>query len=394
VLLPRRGWQLNEPAVAWPRHRGRLAALAAGVLVVHLWLAAGVLPVRLGEGAADSMPRRLDIHFVRTLQPAAPPAAPAAPPATPGRATPRRVLAAATPAASSALSAPSAASAPEPDAPPGATAQAQAAEPDPAAAASPSASQPAPTQSAAVTAAASASPPEASASAVASGFEWPPSTRLSYRVTGNFRGPVEGQAQVEWLRSGARYQVVMEIAIGPSFAPLVRRRVASDGEITATGLHPRRYDEETKLVLVAPRLLTIFLDEERVRLPGGGEFPRPAGVQDSASQFVQLTWLFTTQPQLLQPGRSIDIPLALPRRVETWTYDVLGPETLWTPAGPVDTVHVKPRRELRGGGDLAAEMWVAPTLQYLPVRILIRQDAETYVDLNIEQLPEQAAEPR
>jgi hypothetical protein len=67
---------------------------------------------------------------------------------------------------------------------------------------------------------------------------------------------------------------------------------------------------------------------------------------------------------------------------------------LWTPAGPVDTVHVKPRREMRGGSDLAAEMWVAPTLQYLPVRILIRQDAETYVDLNIEQLPEQAAERR
>jgi hypothetical protein len=353
------------------------------------------MPVRLGEGAADTLPRRLDIHFVRTLQPAAPPAAPAAPVAVTVRRPPSRALAAATPSASSAQSVPPAASAAEPDAPPAATAQAQAVERDPAAAELPSAPQPVPTQRAAVTAAASASPPEAAASAVASGFEWPPSTRLSYRVTGNFRGPVEGQAQVEWLRSGAHYQVVMEITIGPSFAPLVRRRVASDGDITAIGLHPRRYDEETKVVLVSPRLLTILLDEDRVRLPGGGDFPRPAGVQDSASQFVQLTWLFTTQPQLLQPGRSIDIPLALPRRVETWTYDVLGPETLWTPAGPVDTVHVKPRRELRGGGgDLAAELWVAPTLQYLPVRILIRQDAETYVDLNIGQLPEQAAEPR
>jgi hypothetical protein len=39
-------------------------------------------------------------------------------------------------------------------------------------------------------------------------------------------------------------------------------------------------------------------------------------------------------------------------------------------------------------------MWVAPTLQYLPVRILIRQSAETFVDLNIEKLPEQAAERR
>jgi hypothetical protein len=39
-------------------------------------------------------------------------------------------------------------------------------------------------------------------------------------------------------------------------------------------------------------------------------------------------------------------------------------------------------------------MWVAPSLQYLPVRLLIRQDAETYIDLLIERLPEQAAPGR
>ena len=65
-----------------------------------------------------------------------------------------------------------------------------------------------------------------------------------------------------------------------------------------------------------------------------------------------------------------------------------------TPAGPVHTLHVKPRRESRPGGDLTAEMWVAPSLQYLPVRLLIRQDAETFVDLLIERLPEQAAPGR
>jgi hypothetical protein len=39
-------------------------------------------------------------------------------------------------------------------------------------------------------------------------------------------------------------------------------------------------------------------------------------------------------------------------------------------------------------------MWVAPSLQYLPVRIVIRQDAETFVDLLLERLPQQAAEGR
>lgn len=235
--------------------------------------------------------------------------------------------------------------------------------------------------------------PAASAPASAD-FEWPPSTRLSYRLDGNYRGPVEGQAQVEWLRSGTRYQVYMDLSIGPAFAPLMSRRVSSEGDITPEGLRPRRYDEETRIVLRDPRRLVIWLDADRVRLPDGSELPRPAGVQDSASQFVHLTWLFTMQPALLQPGVSIEMPLALPRRMQTWTYDVLGAETLATPAGAVQALHVKPRRAPRPGGDLTAEIWVAPSLQYLPVRILIRQDAETYLDLVIERLPQQAAPGR
>ena len=221
-------------------------------------------------------------------------------------------------------------------------------------------------------------------------FEWPPSTRLSYRLSGNYRGPVEGQAQVEWLRAGTRYQVHMEVSIGPFFAPLMSRRVASEGEITPEGLRPSRYDEETRIVTREPRRLVVFLDADRVRLPGGAELPRPEGVQDSASQFVQLTWLFTTRPDLLQPGVSISLPLALPRRVQDWTYEVQEPEWLQTPAGAVLALHVKPRREAMRPGDLAAEMWVAPSLQYLPVRIVIRQDEETHVDLVIERLPLQA----
>ena len=105
---------------------------------------------------------------------------------------------------------------------------------------------------------------------------------------------------------------------------------------------------------------------------------------------MQLTWLFTTQPALLQQGVAIELPLALPRRVQTWTYDVLEEQILYTPAGAVPAWHVKPRREPGVGGDLTAEVWVAPSLQYLPVRMLIRQDAENHLDLMLERLPLQA----
>jgi hypothetical protein len=146
------------------------------------------------------------------------------------------------------------------------------------------------------------SPPAAAADA-ASGkpFEWPPSTRLSYSLTGDFRGPVEGSARVEWLRQGARYQVHLDVAIGPSFAPLVRRRMSSEGELTEQGLKPTRYEEETRVPLAATRRKSVAFEADRIVLQGPKSVPLLAGVQDTASQFVQLTWLFTTQPRRAHP---------------------------------------------------------------------------------------------
>ncbi|MCG3189367.1 MAG: hypothetical protein LKCHEGNO_01741 [Burkholderiaceae bacterium] len=107
---------------------------------------------------------------------------------------------------------------------------------------------------------------------------------------------------------------------------------------------------------------------------------------------MQLTWLFTTQPQMLQPGRSIEVPLALPRRVEVWQYDVTGQETLRLPFGEVSTMHVKPRRLHRPGSEITTQMWFAPDLQYLPVRILVEQGDDTFIDLQLERAPQQAAD--
>ena len=361
-----------------------LLALALAVSAVHLLLVDGNLPPRLGEGAAAAPPRRIDAAFVRVL-------APVQPPVRPVVAAAARPLSRAAPV----LAPLAAASAPaEPEMLP------TLASVEPLA--------PIPELAAVAPAVATSATPSAIGSA-ATTFEWPPSTRLSYSLTGDYRGPVQGQAQVEFLRSGNRYQVHLDISVGPSFAPLLSRRITSEGEITADGLQPRRYDEETKIALRDPRRLTIWLDADRVRLPAGTDLPRPAAVQDSASQFVQMTWLFTTQPDRLRAGQTLSFPLALPRRVEPWFYDVLDTVTLATPAGAVEAVHVKPRRdsgeardgrdgrdgrEARPTGDLMAEFWVAPSLQYLPVRILIRQDAQTYVDLLIERLPQQAERGR
>ena len=356
-----------------------LAVLTLAVISGHLWVMAEWAPLRLGEGSADSRPKPIAVSFVRELAPSAPPAAPPREPRLAGLAA--APVTAAVPVPEPAASAPPPRQAPPPPLEPAvqtdAATVAQLGMP---------ATSPGPVADAALPAGPAASAPTA--------FEWPPSTRLDYRLEGHFRGPVQGQARVEWLREGTRYQVHLDLTIGPSFSPLASRRISSEGEVTAQGLRPRRYDEETRALLRDTRRSSIALDADVVRLPTGRELPRPVGVQDSASQFVQLTWLFTTQPQLLQAGQVIAFPLALPRQVDVWTYDVLATERVLTPAGSVEAVHVKPRREAKAGGDLSAEVWFAPSLQYLPVRLLIRQDADTYLDLSLDRLPQQAAPGR
>ncbi|MET0333638.1 MAG: DUF3108 domain-containing protein [Rhizobacter sp.] len=248
-------------------------------------------------------------------------------------------------------------------------------------------------------------PPEPAASAVAavasaaSGveatpFEWPVSTRMRYVLTGHVRGEVHGQAQVEWIRAGDRYQVHLDVQVGPSFAPLATRRMSSDGEITADGLVPRRYEQETQLAFDGPYRALMRFDGERVWLANGRTVQQVPGIQDTASQFVQLAYLFDRQPDRLRVGEVVEVWLAMPRNVSAWTYDVVAQETLYTPFGEVPTFHLKPRREPKAGGDLVTELWIAPQLRHLPVRFRIRQDTENHVDLMLDRRPELAAPER
>jgi hypothetical protein len=369
--------------------RARWLLLLAAVLLLHaggmLWLHDTL--VGWGGGEQPPMPTRMEVAFVKALAPAAPPAPPSGVRVAAGgnanRKKPKRTpVPAPTEPASAAASAPNpvaeVASAPPPmevvEAPPPA----------------PPVTEPAPT---AVTPAATSS-----TTAAASSFDWPPSTRLTYSLVGNYRGEVHGNARVQWVRVGARYQVHMDVEIGPSFAPLIARRMTSDGDLGDDGLAPRRYDEATKLPFQSPRRVTVQFTPGQVTIANGSTVEAPARVQDTASQFVQLTWMFTLQPELLRVGNVIELPLALPRRVDRWYYDVVEQQRLDTPVGALDTFHLRPRRGgERPQGELSAEVWFAPMLQYLPVRIRIQQDADTFIDLVMNAAPLQAdadASPR
>ncbi|MET4579161.1 DUF3108 domain-containing protein [Ottowia thiooxydans] len=261
----------------------------------------------------------------------------------------------------------------EPAATPGETASAPALAQAPSNSASDPASQVAGTEGSP----APAPVPSASASDTPPAFlaTWPANTRLRYSLGGNFRGELHGNAQVRWQREGTRYQAVVQLDLGI----LMSSRFTSQGEITERGLRPELYEEQVRSKRRGVRI------GEDIRLDNGERVPRPEEIQDAASQFLELGHRFSTGQVQLKPGSQINFWLARPGGVDEWTYDVVGEDTVQLPGlGPTPAFHLKPRPLAKPRSSVSAEIWFAPSLQYLPVRIRLTSGPDTYVDLMVE----------
>ena len=233
-------------------------------------------------------------------------------------------------------------------------------------------------QPAASAASAAAAPASTPASDMAAIDRWPVDTRLSYVLTGQYRGPLYGDARVQWQRQGTRYQVRLDAKI-QLFGTQV---LTSQGEVTPNGLLPRAYEE-----LRPRKRRTVQIGDEVVMLENGSTVPRPPGVQDTASQFVELTQRFATGRETLEVGRSVKLWLARPGGVNEWVYDIVGREPLRTPQfGTVEAFHLKPRPVANPRGNITVEMWFAPSLQYLPARIRIVMGDDAWLDLMVDHI--------
>ena len=410
------------------RVAGPLAGLALLVGLGHLGVL-GWLGAQLAASADVPPMARMEAIYTRTVALSAPPVAGAAPQAAGGAAA-RAARPAAPPAPQAASAPPQAASgppaeasapvalaevaitpsgmapAPQPPAPSGPAFDPQA-EPGTVAGAPPDLARAMPASAPAPSATASASATPAAGAASGPAFAWPGATRLRYSLLGWYQGEVHGSAQVEWLRAGDRYQVHLDVIVGPSLAPLVSRRMSSEGLVTPAGLRPLRYEQETRQIVGRTRTARLALDPgtDRVSLPDGRSMPARPDVQDTASQFIQMVFLFSTRPELRRTGQRVEFDLALPHRVRRWVYEVGEFVPVSTPLGDLETFHVRPvpittalpeaRAESvrEGGSILSAQIWYAPTLQMLPVRIRIEQDAQTWVDLRLSEPPTQADAP-
>lgn len=236
------------------------------------------------------------------------------------------------------------------------------------------------------------SPPASQASVQAGSnvFQWPKATRVSFKLSGYLRGEIHGSAKVEWVRQGSKYQVHVDAIVGPSFAPLGSQRWTSEGYITKDGLVPERFESINKLLIKSNPSKVVRFTDATVVLPNGDEFEKLPDVQDPASHYIQIAYHLILDNSPLTPGNLIGVPMAWTKKQEMIVYSVAGEETIRTPLGDIATFKLVPMNVTNvKGGEVLAEIWIAPQLQYLPIRMLLRQGPDTYLQMDMDKPPQQ-----
>lgn len=192
-------------------------------------------------------------------------------------------------------------------------------------------------------------------------FAPPPSARLNYEVQIEYRGVRQNISGVlDWRNDGESYRLHMVVAV-----PFLGSRVQlSEGRLGRNGIHPKRFSEKTRSERAA------HFDEagSRIRYSANTpDAPLLPGHQDRLSVFMQLAGLVQARPERYAAGQTVQIPTSGVRESETWTFEIKGLETISLPRGDVAALHLRrlPRKEF----DTTVDVWLAPSMGHLPVRM-------------------------
>ncbi len=203
-------------------------------------------------------------------------------------------------------------------------------------------------------------------------FTVPGSTRLKYNVVGTKDNlQYNARAEMSWLHDGKSYEARLEVS-----AFLMGSRVrTSSGNLTPEGLQPNRFADRFRTEVAAH----FVRDRQSVVFSANTpEAMLTPGMQDQLSVFVQIGAMLAAAPDKYPPGTKLTFETIGPRAAETWVIGVEAEETLNLPGGEVKAIKLV--RSPRLQYDQTAELWLAPQVGYLPVRIKITERNGDFVD--------------
>lgn len=205
--------------------------------------------------------------------------------------------------------------------------------------------------------------------AVASSYTVPGSLTLQYRVQSN-KFPYSLNAEFSWQHNGASYDA--RLAFGAFGFTRVQ---TSRGQITPEGLAPVRFSDKYRSEVAAH----FVRDKGKVIFSANTpDVALLAGAQDRLSIVVQLAAMLAGDPQRFPLATTIALQTVGARDADTWLFTVEPDEVLELPGGAQPTRKLV--RNARREFDQKVELWLAPTLGYLPARIRITESNGDYID--------------
>lgn len=221
-----------------------------------------------------------------------------------------------------------------------------------------------------------AAEPSATASATAAStaqpLVLPKPLKLNYTIYGKVSFlPYRANGTLIWMHDEKRYDASMKVEM----LLLGSRVQISSGKIVAGGLQPQHFVDRVD----ADRTVEFDYEQGRIRFSEGAPpEPLPAGAQDHLSVFMQVGALVASAPQRYPTGSEIVLPAMGIYGPETWRFVVAGTEQLNLPGGEQTALRLN--RLPQRGDDPRAELWLAPSLGWLPVRIRLSQPNGDYID--------------
>lgn len=207
----------------------------------------------------------------------------------------------------------------------------------------------------------------------------PASTRLLYDVTGSVKGiAYKAQGTLDWAVANGRYDARMEMRV----MLLGSRSQTSTGRVGPGGLMPERFADKSR----SEKAAHFDAAQQRIRFSNNApEAPLQAGAQDRLSLFMQIAGLLQARPQAYAAGQTIDMQVAGTGDAPVWRFQVGEESTIQLPAGEFKVRHLvrQPRKDF----DSTVEMWLAPRLNHLPVRLRVTQSNGDVADQQLSQMP-------
>ena len=216
-------------------------------------------------------------------------------------------------------------------------------------------------------------PARAASTKAVQSYSFPPPLHLKYTIRGEIKGfPAYLKGDLQWKQDGKTYDARLEI----SHFLLGSRVQTSRGELGSQGLEPVRFGDKRGPEVAAHFDRTKSKVTFSANSPDGALLP---GTQDHLSVFMQLASMIGGAPASFPEGTAIPFEAVGPRSIETWVFKVGSLEKLALPGGSIAAVKLS--RDAVGAYGTRGEVWLAPAIGYLPVRIRLTESNGDLMDL-------------